>query len=77
MLKNHSGFHPDEFYISDIVVSLIKALVFGTGLSLLGCYYGFNTTGGAEGVGQAAIKAYVTSAVFILLSDFMVASLAF
>ncbi len=65
------------FYFSDIAVSLIKALVFGTGLSLLGCFYGFNATGGAEGVGQAAIKAYVTSAVFILLSDFAVASIAF
>jgi phospholipid/cholesterol/gamma-HCH transport system permease protein len=65
------------FYISDIFVCLIKSLVFGTGLSLLGCYYGFNATGGAEGVGKAAIKAYVSSAVFILLSDFVVASLAF
>ena len=65
------------FYISDVVVCLTKALVFGAGLSLMGCYHGFNTTGGAEGVGQAAIKAYVSSAVFILLSDFIVASIAF
>ncbi len=65
------------FYLSDIIVCLIKSLVFGTGLSLLGCYYGFKATGGAEGVGKAAIKAYVSSAVFILLSDFVVASLAF
>jgi len=65
------------FYISDVVVCLVKAMVFGTGLSLLGCYYGFNASGGAEGVGKAAIKAYVTSAVFILLSDFIVASIAF
>jgi len=65
------------FYVSDVIVCLIKAFVFGTGLSVLGCYYGFNAEGGAEGVGKAAIKAYVTSAVFILLSDFVVASLAF
>lgn len=64
------------FYISDIVVCLSKAFVFGSGLSVLGCYYGFNAAGGAEGVGKAAIKAYVTSAVFILLSDFVVASIA-
>ncbi len=65
------------FYISDVIVSMIKAFVFGTGLSVLGCYYGFTASGGAEGVGKAAIRAYVTSAVFILLSDFVVASLAF
>ena len=65
------------FYITDVIVCMIKAMVFGTGLSLLGCYFGFNTSGGAEGVGRAAIKAYVSSAVFILLSDFMVASIAF
>ncbi len=65
------------FYISDVVVCLVKSLVFGTGLSVLGCYYGFNTSGGAEGVGRAAIKAYVAASVFILLSDFLVAYIAF
>ena len=65
------------FYYSDLAVCIIKSFVFGTGLSLLGCYYGFNATGGAEGVGKAAIRAYVSSAIFILLSDFVVASLAF
>jgi len=65
------------FYISDVVVCVVKALVFGTGLSVLGCYYGFKATGGAEGVGKAAIRAYVSSAVFILLSDFIVAALAY
>ncbi len=65
------------FYYSDLVVCFIKSLIFGTGLSVLGCYYGFNATGGAEGVGKAAIRAYVSSAIFILLSDFFVASVAF
>ncbi|MFC1693036.1 MlaE family ABC transporter permease [Candidatus Latescibacterota bacterium] len=65
------------FYVTDVIVCLVKALIFGTGLSLFGCYYGFTTTGGAEGVGQAAIKAYVASAIFILFSDFLVASIAF
>lgn len=65
------------FYINDVIVGLSKAVVFGAGLSVLGCYYGFNAEGGAEGVGRAAIRAYVSSAVFILLSDFVVASIAF
>ena len=65
------------FYITDVIVCMIKAVVFGTGLSVLGCYYGYNASGGAEGVGLAAIRAYVTSAVFILLSDFLIALVAF
>jgi phospholipid/cholesterol/gamma-HCH transport system permease protein len=65
------------FFVTDVVVSLVKSFIFGIGISVLGCYYGFNASGGAEGVGNAAIKAFVTSAVFILLSDFMVASIAF
>lgn len=65
------------FYITDVMVCLVKSLIFGTGLSVLGCYYGFNASGGAVGVGNAAIKAFVTSAVFILLSDFLVAFIAF
>ena len=65
------------FYYTDVMVCLIKAFVFGTGLSVLGCYHGFNATGGAEGVGKAAIKAFVSAAIFILLSDFIVAALAF
>ena len=65
------------FYITDLIVCLTKSLIFGAGLSILGCYYGFSATGGAEGVGLAAIKAYVASSVFILLSDFMVASISF
>ncbi len=65
------------FYVTDVAVCLVKSLVFGTGLSILGCYYGYNTSGGAEGVGRAAIKAYVSSSVFILLSDFFIASVAF
>jgi phospholipid/cholesterol/gamma-HCH transport system permease protein len=65
------------FYYTDVMVCLIKALVFGTGLSLLGCYHGFNATGGAEGVGNAAIRAFVYSAIFILLTDFVIAVIAF
>ena len=65
------------FLLTDVIVGLIKALVFGAGLSLLGCYYGFNTEGGAAGVGRAAIRAYVSSGIFILLSDFVVAAIAF
>lgn len=65
------------FYITDVVACMAKSIIFGAGLSILGCYYGYNAEGGAEGVGIAAIKAFVASAVLILLGDFMVTSVAF
>ncbi len=65
------------FYLTDVAVCMTKSILFGVGLAVLGCYYGFNARGGAEGVGKAAISAYVSSAVYILLSDFFVASIAF
>ena len=62
---------------SEVFRGLIKAMSFGAIVAIIGCYKGFKTTGGAEGVGKAAIKAFVSSAIFILLSDFIVAALAF
>ncbi len=65
------------FYTRDIVVGLLKAVIFGGVIATLGCYYGYVAAGGAEGVGKAAIKAFVSSAVLILLFDYIIAFLAF
>ncbi len=56
----------------DILVSLIKAVLFGFTTSLIGCYVGMQTTGGAKGVGSSAIRAFVFSAAVILINDFLV-----
>jgi len=65
------------FYVRDVAVGLFKAYVFGAVTSLMGCYFGFIAEGGAEGVGRAAIRAFVTSSVLILIADFAVAFVAF
>jgi len=65
------------FYTRDVVVGLFKAVVFGGVIATLGCYYGYTTAGGAGGVGRAAIKAFVSSAVVILFFDYVIAFLAF
>jgi phospholipid/cholesterol/gamma-HCH transport system permease protein len=65
------------FAASDVSAGLIKAFVFGAGTTLMGCYYGFNAAGGAEGVGGAAIKAVVSSSVLILINDYVIASILF
>jgi len=55
--------------LKDIYTGLIKAFVFAVIIALVGCYEGFNTKGGAEGVGKGTTKAVVISFVLIILSD--------
>lgn len=61
----------------DIVMSSVKAGVFGFFMALMGCYAGFNTTGGAAGVGKSATNAVVSSFVLILLSNLFLTVIAF
>lgn len=54
----------------DVISGLIKASVFGFIITLMGCYHGFNSSGGAQGVGRATTNAVVSSFVLILISDY-------
>lgn len=63
--------------LDDIYNGLIKAAVFGLILSLIGCYKGFNTTGGAEGVGKATTEAVVIASISILISDYFLTAIMF
>lgn len=63
--------------IDDIFNGLIKAAVFGLILSLIGCYKGFNTRGGAEGVGKATTEAVVLASISILISDYFLTAIMF
>ena len=58
----------------DVVTGLIKAAVFGFLLSTMGCYYGYMSRGGAQGVGSATRAAVVSSAVLILASNYLMTS---
>ncbi len=58
------------FYDSfDIVYCIIKSISFGLTITVLGCYQGFNTRGGAEGVGIATTRAVVLASMMILVLD--------
>lgn len=59
----------DYFSIYDLILGLFKCLVFGGVTALIGVYVGFNTKGGAEGVGQSTVKAFTISASSILILD--------
>jgi phospholipid/cholesterol/gamma-HCH transport system permease protein len=62
---------------NDIYSGLVKAACFGLILSVIGCYKGFNTTGGAEGVGRATTEAVVLASITILISDYFLTALMF
>ncbi len=55
----------------DIVGGLLKPVVFGLILSLVGCHCGLQTQGGTQGVGRATTQAVVAASVLILLFDFL------
>ncbi|WP_232034756.1 MlaE family ABC transporter permease [Desulfovibrio ferrophilus] len=71
----NSGIFMNKIYelltLDDIYEGLYKAAVFGAILTLVGCYKGFYTSGGAEGVGRATTEAVVLSSVLILASDYV------
>lgn len=61
----------------DLVMSLVKAAVFGFFIALMGCYHGFRSDGGAAGVGKATTNAVVSAFVLILLSNLLITIWAF
>lgn len=63
--------------LEDIYNGLIKAAVFGIIMSVISCYKGFYTSGGAEGVGKSTTEAVVMSSVTILVTDYVLTSLMF
>ncbi|QXD16531.1 ABC transporter permease [Rhodocaloribacter litoris] len=58
----------------DPIFGTIKSLVFGFLITSISCYKGYFTGGGAEGVGQSTTEAAVTSCVYILLADLVLAA---
>jgi phospholipid/cholesterol/gamma-HCH transport system permease protein len=58
----------------DVGSGLIKASVFGFIVALMGCYHGYNATGGARGVGRATTHAVVSAAILIFAADYLLTS---
>jgi phospholipid/cholesterol/gamma-HCH transport system permease protein len=58
----------------DPVFGLIKSFVFGFIITSVSCFKGYNTLGGAEGVGRATTQAAVLSCVYILVADLVLAA---
>ena len=65
------------FLFSDFIFGMVKGVFFGGVTSLLGCHIGFQTQGGAEGVGLATIRSFVLTSALILILDYLLWMLLF
>ncbi|EQC44706.1 ABC transporter permease [Bacteriovorax sp. Seq25_V] len=69
-----AGFYFNKVLITvktpDYISGLVKAMIFGGIISIVGCYRSFNTTGGTKGVGNSTTWVVVTSSILILITDF-------
>jgi phospholipid/cholesterol/gamma-HCH transport system permease protein len=63
------------FVDKDVILPMGKSVLFGAAITLVACYQGFKSKGGAEGVGAAATNAAVISCLMILFLDFLLAAL--
>jgi phospholipid/cholesterol/gamma-HCH transport system permease protein len=59
-----------RFIPNDFVQGLAKPFVFGGIISITACYFGLNTTGGTEGVGESTTRTVVLSSILILVVDY-------
>ena len=79
------GFAPGPYLTStfdflkriDVTSGLTKAAAFGFVVALMGCYHGYNSKGGAQGVGAATTSAVVSASILILLTNYFLTALFF
>jgi phospholipid/cholesterol/gamma-HCH transport system permease protein len=61
----------------DVISGLIKAAVFGFIIALMGCFNGYRSKGGAQGVGAATTTAVVSASILILALDYILTQVLF
>jgi len=79
------GFNPGNYidstisflHADDVISGLVKAAIFGFLISLMGCYHGFMSRGGAQGVGRATTNAVVSASIMILIANYVVTEIFF
>ncbi len=64
-------------HLEDVVSGLVKAAVFGFLITLMGCYHGYHSKGGAQGVGAATTAAVVSASILILAFDYVLTEMFF
>ena len=61
----------------DVISGLVKAAIFGFLIALMGCYHGYHSKGGAQGVGAATTNAVVSASIMILVWNYLITGLFF
>jgi phospholipid/cholesterol/gamma-HCH transport system permease protein len=67
----------DSLYVRDIFSGLIKSVMFGMAITLVGCLEGLSTTGGAEQVGRSTTRAVVISILMVVIVDLVFTGIFF
>jgi len=67
----------DFIELGDVTSGLFKAAAFGFIIALMGCYHGYYSKGGAQGVGRATTNAVVSASILILAANYVLTSLIF
>jgi len=67
----------DVLEAMDVISGLIKAAAFGFIVSVMGCYHGYNSARGAQGVGAATTNAVVSSSILILIFNYILTQVFF
>lgn len=61
--------------LEDVLSGLVKTFAFGWIIAMVGCFSGFETTGGTVGVGRATTTAVVVASISVLVADFFLTKL--
>ena len=56
------------------IFGVIKAFSFGVAITSIACYFGYYTTGGAEGVGKSTTQTVVVSCITIVILNYLLAA---
>jgi phospholipid/cholesterol/gamma-HCH transport system permease protein len=67
----------DFLEFMDVFSGLVKAAVFGFIITLMGCYHGYRSEGGAQGVGRATTNAVVSASILILVFNYAITEIFF
>jgi phospholipid/cholesterol/gamma-HCH transport system permease protein len=79
------GFSPENYLVQtwdvveymDVMSGLMKAAAFGFIVTIMGCYHGFNSDRGAQGVGAATTNAVVSASILILIFNYLLTQIFF
>ncbi len=81
-IRGNTSFHLfwtqvfDNLSFNDVIPAFVKSFFFGFAVGIIGCYKGYNSSKGTEGVGRSANSAVVVSSISIFIIDLLAVQIA-